>query len=163
MPLDAHETRRDAACSAHPSFITDVKDHFGPSLLLTSLLTGSERSRALGYLPQLLSPAEKPAAHTLALVSVPGLLVFLLWIISCVCLSRLKDAQIAGETLLITTKEPFSQYRKASSEQLRGQIKWQSRRGSPLFLLDWGVSLFLPELLCLRLSELVKYQLSWYF
>lgn len=153
MPLDAHETCRNAACSNHPSFITVVKDRFGPTLLLTSLLTGSERSRALGYLPQLLNPAEKPTAHTLALLSVPSLVVFLWWIISCVCLSRLKDAQIA------TTREPSSLYRKASSEQLRGQIKWQSRRG-PLFLLDWGVSLFLPELLCLRLSELVKYQLS---
>lgn len=134
MPLDAHETRRNAACSTQPSFITVVKDHFGPTLLLTSLLTGSERNRPLRYVPQLLSPAEKPVAHTSALLSVPGLVVFLCWIISCICLSRLKDAQIAGETLFIATKKPSSQYRKTSSEQLRDQIKWQSRRGSPLSL-----------------------------
>lgn len=130
MPLDAHETCRNAACSIQPSFITVVRDRFGPTLLLTSLLTGSERSRPLRYMPQLLSPAEKPVAHTSALLSVPGLIVFLCWIISCICLSRLKDAQRAGETLFITTKELSS----PSSEQLRDQIKWQSRRGSPLSL-----------------------------
>lgn len=45
----------------------------------------------------------------------------------------------------------------------KGPDKMAEQKGSPLFLLDWGISLFLPELLCLRLSELVKYQLSWYF
>lgn len=147
MPLDAHESRRNAACSTQPSFITVVRDRFGPTLLLTSLLTGSERSRPLRYMPQLPSSAKKPVAHTSALLSVPGLIVFLCWIISCIWLSRLKDAQRAGETLFITTKESFSLYRKASSEQLRDQIKWQSRRGSPLSL-GLGVSVSSSQSSC---------------